>query len=117
MTIKFKRKLKRIFKKDKIETLDFLFNKTIILTICIFTLFLLSQLLLNSMLTPQGVRLERLNNEKNILIENNREIAQEIARIRSISIIQEITEEQMNLKPLAENTIIFISNESVMAEL
>jgi hypothetical protein len=116
MSIKLKRKIKIIFTQDEEKPIDFIYKRTISLTIIAFLLFFAAQLVLNSTLTPKGVKLEALNNEKDVLIESNREIAQETARIRSISIIKEITEET-NLAPMASSQIIYISDESVLAEL
>jgi hypothetical protein len=117
MNIKFRRKLKTMFPKKEENFLDTSFNLFVILTIVILSIFLATHLVINAMLTPKGIKLEALNTEKNLLVENNRELSQEIARIKSISIIEEITSEEMNLASNTENHTIYISNESVIAEL
>ncbi len=117
MTIKFKRKLKAMFPQKDEPLLDKIFNFSLKLTGFIFLIFLATHLFINSTLTPKGIKLEGLSQEKNLLIENNRELGQEIARIKSISIINEITGETMNLQSNAQNKILYISNESIIAGL
>lgn len=116
MITKFRRKLKTFFPQREENLLETSFGILIVLTIIIFSVFLGTHLIINSILTPKGIKLEALNEEKNFLVENNRELGQEIARIKSISIIEEITCEEMNLASNPENQIIYISNESVIAE-
>ena len=117
MTKKLKRQLKTMFPKKEESFLDMLFNLCTKLTIIVFLVFLLTQLVVNSVLTPKGIKLEDFSQEKKLLIENNRDLGQEIARIKSISIIKEITSETMELDANAQSEIIYISNESIIAGL
>lgn len=117
MTTKFKRQLKTMFPKKEESFLDMLFNLCTKLAVVVFLIFLITQLVVNSVLTPKGIKLEDLSQEKTLLIENNRALGQEIARIKSISIIKEITNEAMELDANAQNHVIYISNESIIAGL
>jgi hypothetical protein len=114
---KFKRQLKSIFPKKEEPLVDTILNISIKLAAVVFLVFLCAHLIINSALTPKGIKLEELSQEKNLLIENNRELGQEIARIRSISIIEEITGETLNLEANAHDKILYISNESIIAGL
>ena len=114
---KYQRKLKRLFPVKEQKLLEFLFQKTFVTTIVVFVLFLLVQLILNATLVPKGVELEKFNNEKRTLIEDNRNTSQEIARIKSVSITREITEQEIDLEYKAEKKRIQISNDSIIAEL
>lgn len=112
----YKRKLKKFFaKKDNNCYLNSFFRITIFTTIIIFTITLSTQIYLNYKLTPKGKQLEILNQEKNNLIENNREKSQEIAKIKSINIVEKITEAQLGLTENPDNKQILVSNESVLA--
>jgi hypothetical protein len=117
MTRKLKRQLKKVFSKREESFLDTLVNLSTKATFVVIIVFLGTQLFINSVLTPKGILLEDLSQEKTLLIETNRELGQEIARIRSISIIKEITSETMKLKASTENEVIYISNESIIAGL
>ena len=117
MNNKFKRKLKSIFPKKEESAVDTVFSISIKLAAMVFLFFLCAHLIINSALTPKGIKLEELSQEKNLLIENNRELGQEIARIKSISIIQEITGEALSLEANSQDKILYISNESIIAGL
>ncbi len=117
MTKKFRRQLKTMFPKKEESCLDLFLNLSTKLTVVVVLVFLITQLVINSVLTPKGIQLENLSQEKNTLVETNRELGQEIARIRSISIIKEITNEAINLDANAQNNIVYVSNESIIAGL
>ena len=117
MTKKFRRQLKTMFPKREESFLDMILNLSTKLTVIVVLVFLMTQLVINSVLTPKGIQLENLSQEKTVLIETNRELGQEIARIKSISIIKEITSEAMNLEANAQNNIVYLSNQSIIAGL
>ena len=117
MTQKVKRKLKTMFPERNESLLDSFQSLCFAMTIIVTTIFVITHLVINFVLTPKGIELEDLSREKNYLVENNRELGQEIARIKSISIIKEITGETMSLEPDANSKIIYISNESIVAGL
>ncbi len=117
MNQKFKRKFKKIFPEKEQNLVDSCLGFFVKLTVVAFLLFISSNIFVNFLLTPKGIQLEDLSQEKNILLENNRELGQEIARIKSINIIKEITGESMNLASRNSEKIIYISNDSIIAGL
>jgi hypothetical protein len=117
MTQKVKRKLKTMFPEKNESLLDSVQGLCFAITIVVIIIFVVTHLVINFALTPKGIELENLSREKDFLLENNRELGQEIARIKSISIIKEITGETMSLDPDAGSLIIYISNESIVAGL
>ena len=117
MTQKFKRKLKTMFPEKEESTVDSFLSFFIKLTFIVFILFIGTNIFVNFLLTPKGVQLENLSQEKNLLLEQNRDLDQEIARIKSINIVKEITNESMNLNSSASEKIIYVSDESIIAGL
>ncbi len=117
MNQKIKRKLKTMFPEKNECSLDLFFGICVKASIFVFVAFILTNISINFLLTPKGVELENLSQEKNHLVENNRALGQEIARIKSISIIKEITGETINLSSSASEKIIYISDETVIAGL
>lgn len=88
------------------------------LTIFLFTLFIftLSQLLINSILSPLGIELQSLNREKNYLIEENRSMEEQIAKTNSITVIRKLADKELNISSSSEKTIIYIEDRSIIAE-
>ncbi len=117
MTQKVRRKLKTMFPEKNESLIDSLYGLSFAVTIIVMIIFVITHLVINFVLTPKGIELENLSAEKNFLVEQNRELGQEIARIKSISIIKEITGETMSLDANAQSEIIYISNESIVAGL
>lgn len=115
MNPKVRRKFKKIFPGKNESFLDSFQSLCLAITITTMVVFVITHLVINFVLTPKGIELENLAQEKNFLVENNRELGQEIARIKSISIVKEITSEKMSLESVTESEIIYISNESVVA--
>ncbi len=112
---RLRRKLKTVFPKKEESLVDSCQGLCIATTIIVTVVFVTIQLVINFVLTPKGIELEDLSREKNLLVENNRELEQEIARIKSISIIKEITGETMSLSSDPENEIIHITKDSIVA--
>lgn len=79
-------------------------------------LFFITQLAVNADLNPKGERLEILNTEKNLLIEENRRIEEEIARSGSLKVINQIASQKLNLKDNTINSTKYISDSKVLAE-
>lgn len=88
------------------------------LTIFLFTLFIftLSQLLINSILSPLGIELQSLNREKNYLVEENRSMEEQIAKTNSITVIKKLADKELNISSSSEKTIIYIEDRSIIAE-
>ena len=89
-----------------------------ILTIFLFTLFIfiLSQLFINSILSPLEIELQSLNKEKNYLVEENRTMEEQIAKTNSITVIKKLATKELNISPSSEKTIIYIEDKSIIAE-
>ena len=84
-----------------------------ILTLLIFTL---SQLVINSILSPLGVELQSLNREKNYLVEENRSMEEQIAKTNSITVIKKLAQKELNISSSYEKSIIYIEDSSIIAE-
>lgn len=86
--------------------------KLFILTLIIFGV---SQLVVNSVLTPLGVKLQSLNMEKEYLVEENRQISEEIAKNSSIKVIENLADKKLNLTQDQQQTVIYIEDNSLVA--
>lgn len=78
--------------------------------------FVISQLVINSILSPLGIKLQSLNTEKESLIEENREMENEVAKLSSIKVIQTLTAEKLNISQNDSKQIIYVSDNDVIAE-
>jgi len=86
-----------------------------ILTVTL-VVFVISQLVINSILSPLGIELENLNTEKEALIEENRDMENEIAKLSSLKVIQTLTAERLDISKNEDPEIIYISDTEVIAE-
>lgn len=88
------------------------------LTVFLFTLlvFILSQLVINSILSPLGIELQSLNSEKNYLIEENRSMEEQIAKTNSIMVIKQLANKELNISSSSEKSVIYIEGSSIIAE-
>jgi cell division protein FtsB len=93
-------------------------NQNIALSIFLLTVsvFILSQLVINSVLSPLGIELQSLNKEKNFLVEENRSMEEQIAKTNSITVIKKLANEQLNISSSGDKTIIYIEDSSIIAE-
>ncbi len=89
-----------------------LFSKLLLLS---FTIFILSQLVVNSKLTPLGTQLQSLNAEKEYLLEENRKISEEIAKSGSIKVIEELSAKKLNLSQEKKQSFIYIEDPNLVA--
>ena len=87
-------------------------------TIFLFTVmvFVLSQLVINSILTPLGVELQNLNSEKNYLVEENRSMEEQIAKTNSITVIQKLANKSLKISSSNKRTVIYIENPTIIAD-
>ncbi len=81
-----------------------------------FILFLSSQLLTNAILSPLGHELQAMNTEKNLLLEDNRSLEQEIAKDSSLTIIKAYSKVQFEIKEDSSYKSIFVTDKSLHAE-
>ena len=84
-----------------------------LVTLFVFTI---SQLIINSVLTPLGLELESLNSEKNYLVEENRSMEEEIAKANSIMVIRQLANKKLDISSDSERVIIYIEDSNVIAE-
>jgi hypothetical protein len=93
-------------------------KSNIVTKIFIFSLVIFgaSQLVVNSILTPLGSKLQSLNTEKEHLLEENREISEQIAKNSSIKVIESLSNKKLNLSPDNQPTVIYIEDKSLMAD-
>ncbi len=85
------------------------------LLIISFVLFTLSQLVVNSILTPLGIKLETLNKEKEFLLEENRVISEEVAKNSSLKVIENLSGKKLNLSQKKVQTFIYIEDSRLVA--
>ncbi len=92
-------------------------KQNIFTALFIFSLltFILSQLLINSILAPLGVELQSLNSEKNYLVEENRGMGEKIAKSDSITVIQKLADKSLSLSSSSKKTVVYLEESSVVA--
>ncbi|HEQ65484.1 MAG TPA: hypothetical protein ENN64_01505 [bacterium] len=78
-------------------------------------IFCISQLIINANLNKKSSRLEQLNREKNSLIEKNRELQEEIAKMTSITVVDKLAEEKISLSDSPKVKQIYISTSNLVA--
>ena len=78
-------------------------------------LFAMSQLVINSILSPLGIELEILNTEKEFLVEENRAMENQIAKLGSIKVVETLTGKRLNISKIEGQEIIYISDTAVIA--
>lgn len=81
-----------------------------------FVLFILSQLVVNSILTPLGIKLEALNKEKEYLLEENRVISEEIAKNSSLRVIESLSDKKLSLSQQKVQTFVYIQDSRLVAK-
>ncbi len=75
-----------------------LLSVSIGLFISALLIFCVVQLAIVSVLSPQGKELQSLNNEKNLIIEENRQLEQDIATISSLPVIEGRAEKELSMR-------------------
>lgn len=98
--------------KNHILTTSTIFPKVLLLS---FVVFIGSQLIVNSKLTPLGTQLEQLNSEKEYLLEENRKMAEEIAKSGSIKVIETLSEKKLSLSQEKKQSYIYIEDPTLVA--
>jgi hypothetical protein len=93
-------------------------KQNIPLTVFLLTLFVftLSQLVINSVLSPLGIELQKLNSEKNYLVEENRSMEEQIAKTNSIMVIKQLANNKLKISSSSEHNLIYVEDSSVIAE-
>jgi len=78
-------------------------------------LFCITQLAINASLNPEGARLEQLNTEKNLLVEENRKLQEEIAKSKSLTVISELAEKKLEMHDDSKVNLVFLNSNDVVA--
>jgi cell division protein FtsL len=86
-----------------------------ILTLAL-VLFAMSQLVINSILSPLGIELKRLNTEKESLVEENRAMENQIAKLGSIKVVETLTQKRLNISKVEDQEVVYIEDTDVLAE-
>lgn len=73
-------------------------------------IFCITQLAINANLNPKGAKLESLNTEKQMLIEENRQLSEEIAQAKSLTIVSEISTKKLSLQDNPSANVVYISD-------
>jgi len=89
-----------------------IFSKLLLLSFVVFTV---SQLVVNSRLTPLGTQLQALNAEKEYLLEENRKISEEIAKSGSIKVIEQLSAKKLSLSQEKKQSYIYIEDPTLVA--
>lgn len=100
-----KRKLKRAFAPNSQN----LKNIPLKLFIISFIFFISIQFYINSSLSTQGVKLQSLNTEKTLLLQENREIEKDLANARSITVVENLTNKKYKLTPTKTGQLVYVS--------
>lgn len=105
--------LKRVSRKTD-RTISFLSVSAVILVIGVMS-FCIIQLVVASMLSPKGEQLERLNAEKEMLLESNRQYEHEIAEYSSTSVVMQRAQKDLEMERAEE--VLYLDTEAVSADL
>lgn len=116
-TNKYKRILRKLFAKKEGKRISVSFSTAtkVFLFVAILA-FLSTQLITNAILSPLGHELQALNSEKNLLVEDNRVLEQEIAIDTSLTIIKVYSENQFEISADAEHDSIYVTDTTVQAQ-
>lgn len=79
-------------------------------------IFFVAQLIVNSRLSPLGSQLQKLNSEKEYLLEINENIHEELAKLDSIVVVKELAQKKLNFDQHNAQSTIYIQLENVLAE-
>ncbi len=66
--------------------------------------------MINNQLSPLGIELQALNNEKNALIEENRSYEQSLASIKSLTALEHATKKNTKLQKVTSKQIVYIQD-------
>jgi hypothetical protein len=93
-------------------------NKNIALKIFLLStiIFFAAQLTINSKLSPLGTQLQKLNSEKEYLVELNQNIREKLAKLDSIVVVKELAEKKLNFEKQDIQSTIYIRQDSLFAE-
>ncbi|MCC7289891.1 hypothetical protein IT417_01405 [bacterium] len=106
MSDRLKRQLKRrLYTNTKFE----LKNVPFLFFVISVAFFFGTQLYINSMLSPLGGKLQSLNTEKDLLLQENRELEKDLANAQSITVVENLTNKKYKLKPSSTTQLVYIT--------
>lgn len=79
-------------------------------------IFFAAQLIVNSNLSPLGSQLQKLNSEKEYLVEVNENIHEELAKLDSIVVVKDLAQKKLNFDKRDPKSTIYLQTENVLAE-
>jgi cell division protein FtsB len=79
-------------------------------------IFFLAQLVINSNLSPLGSQLQKLNSEKEYLVEENEKINERLAKLDSIVVVKELAQKKLNFDKQNPQSTVYIHTANVLAE-
>lgn len=91
-------------------------NIPAILFITSMSIFVISQLVINAVLSPLGKELQSLNGEKNFLVEENRAMEEQVAKTDSITVIKKLADKELNITAQSQNSIVYLEQNAILAE-
>lgn len=91
-------------------------NTTLKIFIISTIVFFVAQLIVNSNLSPLGTELQKLNTQKEYLVEVNNNINEELAKLNSIVVVKELAQKRLNFDKSTAQSTIYIQTENVYAE-
>lgn len=112
---KIKRKIKR-YLEYRSRNISFSFETLLyIFTAVSATVFLITQLVTNSILAPMGKELASIDKERLYLQESTRRMEEDIALSTSLNTRKMLSEKKLKLKSDAHSTIVFVNGYNVIA--
>ncbi len=91
-------------------------NLVMIFFVTSLILFCATQLTINSILSPLGSQLQSFNTEKELLIEENRELEEELASSNSLAVLENISSKKFELDNSVKKQLVYVSDQSVHAQ-
>ncbi len=91
-------------------------NVPSIIFVVSMSVFVLSQLVINAVLSPLGKELQSLNSEKNFLVEENRSMEEQVAKTNSITVIKKLADKELKITAQSQKSIIYLEQNAILAE-
>jgi len=91
-------------------------NVPAIIFVVSMSIFVLSQLVINAVLSPLGKELQNLNSEKNFLVEENRSMEEQVAKTNSITVIKKLADKELKITAQSQKSIIYLEQNAILAE-
>lgn len=111
-----RRKMKNSIESKQKRDRNFSLSKfSFLLLVTSIIAFCLVHLIVSSLLDPRGKELRMLNNQKDQLVEENRVLQQQIAKLSSLSVVVGRAEKELGMKKADD--VIYINAPSASANM